>query len=390
MTLSSDAGRLSDEERFDWLRLFRSENVGPKSFQGLLSKFGRARTAIEALPDVARRAGSDRAIKIASIAEIEAEFALARKLGIEFVALGEPAYPPMLAHIDSRPPIIAVLGRFEALQQPMIAIVGSRNASAAGLAFTDRLGRALGEAGYVVVSGLARGIDHRAHIATLSTGTIGVLAGGHARPYPNEAAALMPRISEHGAVVSEMPLEWEPRGRDFPRRNRIVSGLSLGVVVVEATRSSGSLITARLAAEQNREVFAVPGSPLDPRAEGTIELLRSGAGLCAHARDILDVIEPLRQREGGAHFSEGATEQDRFMTDDRLTQSIPGELNFAHAAAAEYQEIMGLLGPSPIAIDDLIRSVELAPGLVRSLLLDLQLAGKIDFESGDRIVRITH
>jgi DNA processing protein len=234
MMPSSDAGRLSDEERFDWLRLFRSENVGPRTFQALLGRFGRARVALDALPDVARRVGSDRSVRIATVAEIEAEFALGRKLGIEFVALGEPAYPAMLAHIDSSPPIIAVQGRIEVLQQPMIAIVGSRNASAAGLAFTDRLARALGEAGYVIVSGLARGIDHRAHVATLSTGTIGVLAGGHARPYPSEAAALMPRIGERGATVSEMPLEWEPRGRDFPRRNRIVSGLSLGVVVVEA------------------------------------------------------------------------------------------------------------------------------------------------------------
>ena len=288
---------------------------------------------------------------------------------------------PCLRKFDSSPPIIGVQGRLEVLQQPMIAIVGSRNASAVGLAFTERLARALGDAGYVIVSGLARGIDHRAHAATLSTGTVGVLAGGHARPYPSEAAAIMPKIGERGATISEMPLEWEPRGRDFPRRNRIVSGLSLGVIVVEAARNSGSLITARLAAEQNREVFAVPGSPLDPRSEGTIELLRSGAGLCADARDVLEVLEPLRQKEGAAHFSEGGTIRTP------LVPSIVDGLNSSRTTTAEYEEIVSALGPSPITINDLIRSLSLAPGLVRSLLSDLQIAGFVDFESGDRVVR---
>ena len=182
------------------------------------------------------------------------------------------------------------------MQQPSVAIVGSRNASAAGLAFADRLARGLGQAGYVVVSGLARGIDQRAHVAALETGTVAVLAGGHAKPYPPEAAPLLPRIAENGAIVSEMPIAWEPRGRDFPRRNRIVSGLALGVIIVEAARGSGSLITARLAAEQGREVFAAPGSPLDPRAEGTNDLLRDGATLCARVEDALNALEPLRAR----------------------------------------------------------------------------------------------
>src|SRR5208282_3449753 len=178
----------------------------------------------------------------------------------------EADYPPVLRQIDSAPPILGLRGREEALQQPAVAIVGSRNASGAGLTFTDRLARGLGAAGYVIVSGLARGVDQRAHAASLETGTIAVLAGGHAKPYPPEAAPLLERIAAEGAVISEMPIEWEPRGRDFPRRNRLVSGLPLGVVIVEAARGSGSLITARFAAEQGRAVFAVPGSPLDPRA----------------------------------------------------------------------------------------------------------------------------
>ena len=194
------------------------------------------------------------------------------------------------------------------MQQPAIAIVGSRNASAAGLIFADRLARGLGEAGYIVVSGLARGIDQRAHVAALETGTIGVLAGGYTRPYPPEAVALLPRIEKYGAIVSEMPLEWEPRGRDFPRRNRLVSGLSLGTVVIEAARGSGSLITAKFAADQNREVFAAPGSPLDPRAEGTNELLRQGANLCARLEDVLAVVDPLRARDPFSNLEESPRE----------------------------------------------------------------------------------
>ncbi len=192
--------------------------------------------------------------------------------------------PRLLRQINSAPPVLSLRGREEALQQPAVAIVGSRNASAAGLTFAERLARGIGQAGYVVVSGLARGIDQRVHVASLETGAVGVLAGGHARPYPNEAIPLIERMVEHGAVISEMPIEWEPRGRDFPRRNRIVSGLALGTVVVEAARGSGSLITARFALDQNRQVFAAPGSPLDPRAEGTNDLLKQGATICTSRR----------------------------------------------------------------------------------------------------------
>ena len=213
---------------------------------------------------------------------------------MRFVALGEPDYPPALQEIDSAPPILALRGQAEPLRKAAVAIVGSRNASAAGLTFAERLARGLGQAGYVIVSGLARGIDQRAHFASLETGAIGVLAGGHGKPYPSEAVPLMERMVELGAVLSEMPVEWEPRGRDFPRRNRIVSGLALGVVVVEAARGSGSLITARFALEQNRQVFAVPGSPLDPRAEGTNDLLKQGASICTGADDVLTALEPVR------------------------------------------------------------------------------------------------
>ena len=272
----TSAPRLTEEQRLDWLQLIRCDNIGPRTFRTLLNRFGGAGAALDALPDLVKRNAAGRAIKMASRAEAEEEMAACARLGVRFVALGEPDYPIALRAIDAAPPLIAVRGRALVLAEPGVAIVGSRNASAAGLAFADRLARGLGRAGFVIVSGLARGIDLAAHRASFETGTIAVLAGGHARPYPPDHAPLLDQIAERGAVISEMPLNWEPRGRDFPRRNRIVSGLALGTVVVEAARRSGSLITARFASEQGREVFAVPGSPLDPRSEGTNDLLREG------------------------------------------------------------------------------------------------------------------
>jgi DNA processing protein len=266
----TSAPRLTDEQRLDWLQLIRCENIGPRTFRTLLNRFGGAGPALEALPDLIRKTSSGRAIKLATRAETEDEMLAAAAIDVRFIALGEPEYPAALRAIDAAPPLIAVRGQDNVLLEPGVAIVGSRNASAAGLAFTDRLARGLGRAGFVIVSGLARGIDLAAHRASIETGTIAVLAGGgHARPYPAEHAPLLDEIAKKGAIVSEMPLNWEPRGRDFPRRNRIISGLALGTVVVEAARRSGSLITARFASEQGREVFAVSGSPLDARSEGT-------------------------------------------------------------------------------------------------------------------------
>jgi DNA processing protein len=325
---------------------------------------------------------------------------LARNAGVRFIALGEPEYPPALRQIDSAPPILALRGREEALQQPAIAIVGSRNASAAGSAFADRLARGLGQAGYVVVSGLARGIDLRAHLASLETGTIGVLAGGHSRPYPPEAVALLPRIAEYGAIISEMPVEWEPRGRDFPRRNRLVSGLALATVVVEAARGSGSLITARFAAEQNREVFAAPGSPLDPRAEGTNDLLRQGAAICARVEDVLAIVDPLRARDPFADFREDTADSSeplwgeqpllgvdpgaipRTKAGQELDEATPA---FALGEEAALERVEALLGPSPISIDELSRAAEIDIGRVRMAIVELDLAGRIEYSGGDRV-----
>jgi DNA processing protein len=401
MAKKPSAPRLNEEQRFDWLRLIRSENVGPRTFRALLNNCGGARAALEALPELARRGGAGRPIRVASVEEVERELALARKMGVKFVALGEAEYPPLLRQIDSAPPILAYVGREEALQQPAVAIVGSRNASAVGLTFADRLARGLGQAGYVVVSGLARGIDQRVHAASLDTGAVGVLAGGHAKPYPSEAVSLIARMVEFGAVVSEMPIEWEPRGRDFPRRNRIVSGMALGTVVVEAARGSGSLITAKFALDQNRQVFAVPGSPLDPRAEGTNDLLKQGATICTNADDVASALEPARAGDLFASLEEGGGEgeplwgEQAFLGVDPAAtpRAQPGD-EFDEAARAAYVandatdatrvRIIDLLGPSPISFDELARAADASPREVRIALMELEVAGRIDL-SGDRV-----
>jgi len=394
--------RLTDQQRFDWLRLVRSENVGPRTFRALVTNFGGARAALNALPGLARRGGASREIRVASVEEIEKELIAARKLGVRFIALGEPDYPPALWQIDSAPPVLALRGHAEALHKAAVAIVGSRNASAAGLTFAERLARGLGQAGYVIVSGLARGIDQRAHLASLETGAVGVLAGGHGKPYPGDAVPLMERMVESGAILSEMPIEWEPRGRDFPRRNRIVSGLALGVVVVEAARGSGSLITARFALDQNRQVFAVPGSPLDPRAEGTNDLLKQGASICTGPDDVLTALEPVRSsddlaalREAGGEPGEPLWgEQALYGVDPESTpRTQPGD-EFEDMSGAPYrsggeaqaarERIIALLGPSPITLDELARAAEAPARAVRVALLELELAGRVEY-SGDRV-----
>ncbi|NIX77697.1 DNA-processing protein DprA [Microvirga terricola] len=388
--------RLTDEQRLDWLRLIRSENVGPRTFRALINQFGGASAALDALPGLARRGGR-LVLKVASRAEAEKEMAAAARLGVRFVAMGEPNYPKTLQAVDTAPPLIAVRGSVEVLAKPSVAIVGSRNASAAGLTFAERLSRQLGEAGYVVVSGLARGIDTRAHKATLATGTVAVLAGGHDRIYPSENEPLLHAIVDQGgAIVSEMPFGWEPRGRDFPRRNRIVSGLSYGVVVVEAARRSGSLITARFALEQGREVFAVPGSPLDPRAEGTNDLIRDGATLCAGLEHVTSVLEPLIAvgPKDGPHLSEphhaGVAEElwdELGLPDVARAPIAPVTLDglFEDQVVTADASIIDLLGPSPISIDDLVRQSGLPIRAVQMALLELEIAGRLERHGGNAV-----
>ncbi len=370
MGVDTQAGmRLTDEQRIDWLRLIRSDNVGPRTFRALVNHYGGARAAIEALPELARRGGAAGPSRIATRDDAEREIAAARKTGVSLVAVGEPDYPQRLRMIDDAPPLLAVRGKAKALTAPMLAVVGSRNASGAGIKFAERLARDLSEAGFVIVSGLARGIDAAAHQASLSGGTVAVLAGGHDRIYPAEHSGLLEQILRDGAAVTEMPLGWEPRGRDFPRRNRLISGLSLGVVVVEAARRSGSLITARMALEQGREVFAVPGSPLDPRAEGTNGLLKQGATLVTEAADVIAVARPI------------LGERIEFPVEE--PEATPPALG--EPAADERARIVALLGPAPISIDDLVRLSRSSPAIVRTVLLELEIAGRLERHGGGLI-----
>jgi DNA processing protein len=356
---------LTDAERLDRLRLIRSENVGPRTFRSLLAHFGSAREALRRLPELAQRGGAGRA-RICSENDARAELAACEKVGIGLRAPGEDGYPPRLATIDDPPPLLAVRGDAAASMRQMVAIVGSRNASAAGLKFAQTLARELGDAGFVIISGLARGIDQSAHRASLASGTIAVLAGGHDRIYPSEHEPLLAAILDAGgAAISEMPLGHAPRARDFPRRNRLISGAALGVVVVEAAQRSGSLITARMAGEQGREVFAVPGSPLDPRAAGTNDLIKQGATLVTEAADIIQAVAPLVERPVMLPARESDAEH---------LHSLPEN--------AERAQIIALLGPAPVSIDDLIRMAEMPASVVRTVLLELELAGKLERHGG--------
>ena len=358
--------RLSDNQRLDWLRLIRSENVGPRTFRSLVNHCGGAGTALTALPDLARRGGASRPLRVCPRDEAEREIAVAQRLGARFVALGEADYPGYFQTVEDAPPLLAVRGNAAVLRGPLIAMVGSCNASAAGVKMAERLARELGAAGFGVASGLARGIDAAAHRASLTTGTVAVLAGGHDRVYPPEHAGLVDALLEAGAAISEMPFGWEPRARDFPRRNRLISGVSLGVVVIEAAKKSGSLITARMALEQNREVFAVPGSPLDPRAEGANGLLKQGAVLVTEVEDIVAVLRPIIGRPPPEPPME---EPGSAASDD------------APAPSARAR-IIALMGPTPVAVDDLIRLSGCSPAAVQTTLLELELAGRLDRQRG--------
>ncbi len=385
--------RLNHTQRADWLQLIRSDNVGPRTFRGLLNRYGSAGAALEALPHLAGSVG--RSVRIAPRDQVMREIETAARHGVHFICLGEPEYPAALRSIDAPPPVLAVRGQIAILARPMVAMVGARNASAAGLVLAERLARGIAATGPAIVSGLARGIDLRAHQCTLATGTVAVLAGGHHRIYPEDHVGLVEQILEHGAVISEMPLEWEPRGRDFPRRNRIVSGLSLAVVVIEAALNSGSLITARFANEQGREVFAVPGSPLDPRCEGSNNLLREGATLCTRAEDVINALAPLRGVPQPDLFRES---RDDF---DNATEPLWDEANlFDHAAGPPHTtprlemdepaqgqipvpdheaaaRIASLLSPSPVSLDDLSRLSGVPMAALRPLLMELEIEGRL-------------
>lgn len=365
-------GALSRDEKLAWLRLIRSENVGPITFRALVDHFGSAEAALAALPRLSRRGGSGRSIRIASRAEAEDETAAAERIGAMFVALDEPLYPPWLRHGDAPPPLIAVRGETRHLSEASIAIVGARNASAAGRKMAGLLAAGLGRAKFAIVSGLARGIDSAVHEAALSSGTIAVFAGGIDRIYPSENETLFQRILDAGGcAISEMRLGWEPRARDFPRRNRIIAGLALATVVVEAAERSGSLITARLALEQNREVFAVPGSPLDPRAAGSNRLIKQGARMATSVEDVLEAVRPIL-----------GTPRDAIQT---LSGTSPVQEPEAEPGDRDRSRILEALGPSPVELDDVIRTTGLPARTVNVILLELDLAGRVERHAGQRI-----
>jgi len=362
---------MTEASRLAWLRLIRSDNVGPITFRQLVNHFGSATAALEALPELARRGGARARIRIASLADVEREMATATAFGARFVAMGEADYPERLQAVEGPPPLLAVKGGSGVMRRPAVAIVGARNASLAGRKMAAILAKGLGEAAHVIVSGLARGIDAAAHEASLSTGTIAVFAGGLDRLYPPENAGLAERIVETGgALVSEMPFGWDPRARDFPRRNRLISGISLGVVVVEAALRSGSLHTARFAAEQGREVFAVPGSPLDPRAEGANDLLRNGATLVTKADHVIEALTPIiGRRFEPPSASESGDDLDR-PTD---------------VAESARQRVVEALGPTPVAIDEILRATGVRSGELHLILMELALAGRLERHSGSRV-----
>lgn len=366
---TSATTRLTDVQRIDWLRLIRSDNVGPRTFRSLINHFGSARAALDRLPHLAQRGGASKVGRICTQADAEREIETGRRMGVALLAPGEYGYPPRLALIEDAPPLLGVRGVLNVQSQPMIGIVGSRNASGAGLKFAQTIARDLGNAGFAIASGLARGIDQAAHRVTLDTGTVAVLAGGHDRIYPAEHEDLLLDIIEHGSgAISEMPMGHSPRARDFPRRNRLISGVALGVVIVEAAHRSGSLITARFANEQGREVFAVPGSPLDPRAAGTNDLIKQGATLVTEAADVINAVQPIMGRPVELPIAE---------SDDQPPDDEPH--------ADERERVIGLLGPSPVGIDDLIRMTDVSPAVVRTVLLELELAGRLERHGGGMV-----
>lgn len=361
-------------QRLQWLRLLRSENVGAISFWSLMKAYGSAQRALEALPALAER-GSKRGIRIARLEDVERELTEATRSGARYICAFEPEYPSLLRHMDGAPPIISVRGNLDCLQKTGLAIVGSRNASAVGLKLAGIFAHELGEAGFTIVSGLARGIDSAAHRASLTTGTIAVMAGGLQHIYPPENKNLYHEIiNNNGLIVSEMPYGWVPRAIDFPRRNRLIAGLALGLLVVEAAQKSGSLISARIANEMGRIVFAIPGSPLDPRARGTNNLIKSGASLVTEAQDIIDTLVPLDSsaKPQQLNFFEPQTsplEYDQLIVDvEQTTTSIDEKTR---------NRILDALSTVPIDIDTLSYQTSISLPEIYLALLELDIAGLI-------------
>ncbi len=359
-------GQTPDAERRDKLRLIRSANVGPVTYFQLIARFGSAAAALEAIPNLAARGGG-RGPQIASAAQVEAEMRDVDNLGARYLFVGEGLYPPLLAELDTAPPALIVKGNLSLLERPTVAIVGARNASAAACRFARGLAHDLAGEGCLIVSGLARGIDTAAHQGSVDTATVGVIASGIDIAFPPENAELQDRIARDGVLIAEQVPGREPLARHFPSRNRIIAGMALGTVVIEAAPKSGSLITARLANEAGREVMAVPGSPLDPRAQGCNALIREGATLVQNAADVLEAIRPMSAgvRAPVDRWRAGPTD--------------------AEADDAARRAITDLLGHTPVAVDEVVRQSGAHPAVVATVLLELELAGRLARHAGGRV-----
>jgi len=361
-------------DTINWLRLIRSANVGPQTFYKLLSRFGSAGAALEALPEMARRGGMKMTALVCPRQDAEREIDHHHRLGAKLISRDEALYPPRLRHIGDAPPLISVLGQIDLLRKRAVAVVGARNSSVNGLRIAEQLARDLGDSGMLVVSGLARGIDAAAHRGSLPTGTLAALGGGVDVIYPRENAEIYDAIKEHGVLVTEFAPGTRPRAQNFPRRNRIIAGISRGIVVVEAAPRSGSLITARLALEQGREVFAVPGSAIDPRARGTNDLIRQGAILTETANDVLEVISPERQINLSVSIpsDEAGSEQPDKPIDNQDTDEAR-------------KLIERFIGPTPTHVDTIIRECAISSPALSAALLELELAGRLERHPGNLI-----
>ena len=363
---------LNDQERLNWLRLIRSENVGPATFRDLLARYKTAENALTALPDLAKRGGAAARIKICSEADAEREYQACNHFNARFIAMCEPDYPRYLRMADHCPPLLCVKGSSQTLNKKSIGIVGSRNASILGCKIAQKFASELGSENYVIVSGLARGIDANAHKASLESGTVAAFAGGIDKIYPEENADLVQQIlANNGTIISEMPLGWQARARDFPRRNRIIMGLSMGILVVEAAKRSGSLITARLANEAGRLVFAIPGSPLDPRSQGTNQLIQQGAILVTDIDDMLENLTPMNEPQ---------LPYDSFNEEDVNSSEPTHDINNTMR-----DQIISSLTASPVEIDDIIRFTGTKAGEVQLVLLELTMAGRLERHSANRV-----
>ena len=373
MPAATGRQQLSQKEKIARLQLIRTENVGPVTFRQLISRYKTALDALDALPGLARRGGRKKPLVAAKRSDILQEIDSLSAQGGQLIIYGDGLYPDALMATEDAPPVMMALGHPHLLEKRIFAMVGARNCSAVGVKLVTGLSRDMGQAGYVIASGMARGIDTAVHQGALESGTIAVLAGGADVIYPRENNRLYQAIRDSGLILSEMPLGTQPQARHFPRRNRIISGLALGLLVVEATHKSGSLITARLALEQGREVFAVPGSPLDPRARGPNDMIRQGAVLVENAHHILDVLQMMETKL----ISE--PQYSLFDNINSATEIEEDQLDDARRG------IRDKLSPTPTPVDELIRLTDFPPAVVQSVLLELELAGEISRYPGNRV-----